>query len=389
MEKTKSIVAGIAIGLAVIMSGGAVALAGKALGWYDKGPKEPEPTLEALNFEETGYGTYAVSLKDYGATEVVVPSKYNGKPVTEVSGSDAMPIILYRLAQRDLKEESDPDTLKDGIDRAVSDFVSAGGADGVNIGEAGFAMSPALKKITLPSSLKKISAGGFFGCTALEELVMPAGVTMIKDFAFQWCYSLTGVEIPESVEELGNDVFYGNNSLVSAKLPSRLNQCGEGIFDQCRKLKEANVPQMEVIPKLMFGDCRALEKIDISEGIKTVSERAFYNCISVTELVLPKTLTKIGSYAFSGGKLKEIILPETLTEIGEYAFSSWENLEEIVLPKTLKKIGDKAFNNCTKLKTVYNLSELRLMSGLDNYGGVAKYATNIYTELPSERASGE
>ena len=389
MEKTKSIVAGIAIGLAVIMSGGAVALAGKALGWYDKGPKAPEPTLEALNFEETGYGTYAVSLKDYGATEVVVPSKYNGKAVTEVSGSDAMPIILYRLAQRDLKEESDPDTLKDGIDRAVSDFVSAGGADGVNIGEAGFAMSPALKKITLPSSLKKISAGGFFGCTALEELVIPAGVTMIKDFAFQWCYSLTGVEIPESVEELGNDVFYGNNSLVSAKLPSRLNQCGEGIFDQCRKLKEANVPQMEVIPKLMFGDCRALEKIDIPEGIKTVSERAFFNCISVTELVLPKTLTKIGSYAFSGGKLKEIILPETLTEIGEYAFSSWENLEEIVLPKTLKKIGDKAFNNCTKLKTVYNLSELRLMSGLDNYGGVAKYATNIYTELPSERASGE
>ena len=90
----KKLVAGVAIGLAVVMSLGALVIAGKAMGWFEKASEEPQETLEALNFEETAYGTYAVSLKDYDAEEVVIPEEYEGKKVTEIQGNSYLPLFI-------------------------------------------------------------------------------------------------------------------------------------------------------------------------------------------------------------------------------------------------------------------------------------------------------
>ena len=68
------------------------------------------------------------------------------------------------------------------------------------------------------------------------------------------------------------------------------------------------------------------------------------------EVVLPRTLTKIGDSAFSGTQLTRLTLPEGITEIGSSAFSG-SSLKEVVLPRTLTKIGDYAFGR-TQLKDI-------------------------------------
>lgn len=59
-------------------------------------------------------------------------------------------------------------------------------------------------------------------------------------------------------------------------------------------------------------------------------------------IVLPKSLNKIGFAMFDGSTIPNVSLPPTLTEIEESAFSG-ANLSEVTLPASCKTIGDEAF----------------------------------------------
>lgn len=59
-------------------------------------------------------------------------------------------------------------------------------------------------------------------------------------------------------------------------------------------------------------------------------------------IVLPKSLNKIGFAMFDGSAIPNVSLPPTLTEIEEKAFSG-AKLSEVTLPASCKTIGDEAF----------------------------------------------
>lgn len=66
------------------------------------------------------------------------------------------------------------------------------------------------------------------------------------------------------------------------------------------------------------ADIRAVQ---LSGGITTIGSYAFYECSSLTELVIPDSVTSIGSSAFeSCTSLTEIVIPGNVTSIGRYAF---------------------------------------------------------------------
>lgn len=64
-------------------------------------------------------------------------------------------------------------------------------------------------------------------------------------------------------------------------------------------------------------------------------------------------VTSVKKEAFkpTNGTIKSLVLPETLTSIGSYAFSGLSNLENVTpfLPDAVETIGDYAFSGCTKL----------------------------------------
>ena len=56
---------------------------------------------------------------------------------------------------------------------------------------------------------------------------------------------------------------------------------------------------------------------------------------------------------FSGrSDIVKVILPEGVKSIGNNAFENCVNLEEVELPDTLENIGSEAFVNCINLKKI-------------------------------------
>jgi ABC-type multidrug transport system fused ATPase/permease subunit len=81
-----------------------------------------------------------------------------------------------------------------------------------------------------------------------------------------------------------------------------------------------------------------------------ISDYAFTNTKSLTEIVIPSSVTVIGKSAFRFCEnLVSVTLPARLTYLPEECFYDCKILSNIVLPKTLIGIGDRAFYNCTML----------------------------------------
>ena len=132
-----------------------------------------------------------------------------------------------------------------------------------------------------------------------------------------------------------------------------------------------------------FQGCVSVKKICLSEGIRILENGAFSECSSLTEVILPTTLTTIGSPTqeckegvFAATKIERIVIPDSVTYMGPYTFwychklkevklsnnleaieialfLSCSDLESVRLPQRLKTIKTAAFNGCNKLKTVH------------------------------------
>lgn len=84
------------------------------------------------------------------------------------------------------------------------------------------------------------------------------------------------------------------------------------------------------------------------------------HCGNVGEkLYLPDQLsarwvTTLGAGMLSNcERLRDATLPRSLRRIGDYAFFQCENLEEVHMGQDVKEIGDHAFSGCRKLRNVY------------------------------------
>ena len=119
------------------------------------------------------------------------------------------------------------------------------------------------------------------------------------------------------------------------------------------------------------------QKIRIDGKIYTVTsigENAFLGCGGLTNIEIPKSVTNIGTWAFSycsnlepkllvydkgtkcygwiGDKEKctEVVIPESVTSIGEKAFFECDNLTSIIIPESVISIGSLAFDRCNNLE---------------------------------------
>ena len=78
---------------------------------------------------------------------------------------------------------------------------------------------------------------------------------------------------------------------------------------------------------------------------------AFASCSGLTSVIIPNSVTSIGSYSFSGCiGLTSITIPNSVTSIGSYAFSGCSGLISITIPSSVTSIGSSAFSG---LDTVF------------------------------------
>ncbi|MGT2828476.1 leucine-rich repeat protein [Streptococcus hillyeri] len=102
-----------------------------------------------------------------------------------------------------------------------------------------------------------------------------------------------------------------------------------------------------------------LTKITIPEGYTHIGADAFADHKNVTEVVLPKTLTRISDYAFAHMALKSLSLPSEVTHIGDMAFFDNRLTGELVLPKTLTYLGERSFKSNRLQSVVFKGTSLK------------------------------
>ena len=98
------------------------------------------------------------------------------------------------------------------------------------------------------------------------------------------------------------------------------------------------------------------ENDEISEEDPSRSKIVHIGDNTITEIIIPEGVEKIGPYAFAGlTKLKKVTLPSTLIHIDQSAFAGCTALEEIVGLENVKFINQRAFER-TALKGTLNLT---------------------------------
>ena len=79
-------------------------------------------------------------------------------------------------------------------------------------------------------------------------------------------------------------------------------------------------------------------------------------------VVLPKTITKIGDYAFGGSNVIKVETAGQEIEVGSFAFSYAQNLEKF--DGIIKSMGEYAFSNCYKLDNIVLSDDITEISSL-------------------------
>ena len=129
-----------------------------------------------------------------------------------------------------------------------------------------------------------------------------------------------------------------------------------------------------------------LKNLDISEvNITALPTRAFHASENVENLILPNTLTTIGSKMFAESTLKFVIIPVGVTTIEQAAFEKCTALTSIEIPASVETIGDSAFMGCSKLATVTfeKGSQLKTIGGRYGSGAFANCTALTAIEIPA------
>ena len=94
--------------------------------------------------------------------------------------------------------------------------------------------------------------------------------------------------------------------------------------------------------------------------VASIGDRAFYNRTSLTNVMIPISVTSIGYAAFAYDGLTSIGIPNSVTNMSDAAFLSCDNLTSITIPNSVTSIGYGAFEDCI------NLTSVTIGSGLKN-----------------------
>ncbi|WP_440424569.1 leucine-rich repeat protein [Prevotella sp.] len=133
-----------------------------------------------------------------------------------------------------------------------------------------------------------------------------------------------------------------------------------------------------------FSFCRSLSEIVIPSSVTSIGDSAFYWCSSLKYISIPKSVIGLNGNPFAewNGKLEclspnfvyeddilfnkdksriisfrnqnieSYVIPSSVTSIGDKAFSSCDSLSEIVIPSSVTSIGDSAFYCCRSLSKI-------------------------------------
>ena len=148
----------------------------------------------------------------------------------------------------------------------------------------------------------------------------------------------------------------GVTELIIPKTVTYMGNTGNDYYDS-GALEGSNVTRlifengMTAIPARAARYLDTLTEVIIPETVTTICNYAFFGTSSLFGIDIPDSVTSIGSYAFAYSGLSSLKLPDSVKTINDYAFSN-SGLTSVIIPDSVTSMGERIFYNCSSLTSV-------------------------------------
>ena len=261
------------------------------------------------------------------------------------------------------------------------------------IREQAFEGCTSLESIIISDSVTYVEWGAFLECASLTSVQIGNGVTDIGGFSFGSCTSLESIVIGDNVKIIHEAAFSGCTALTSITLPDGLEEIWEVAFEKCNNLTEitfeGSAPSIQtgafydVVATAYYPANNSTWTSDVMQNyggtitwVPYTTEHTHeygddYTCAcgaigGICGDNLTWTLDEDGILTISGSgdmtaspwsnyrdSITNVIIEGGVTSIGYQAFNSCSNLAEIDIPDSVTRIASGAFSSCTALKRIY------------------------------------
>ena len=189
------------------------------------------------------------------------------------------------------------------------------------------------------------------------------------------------IELPEQVEVSSTDYaietfevyadYMNEDYITDGKLTEDLDASNKSKGIEYTLNEEAKTAEVEDAADDISGEVIIpdyVKKDGNKYKVTSIGYQAFYNCASLTSVVIPDSVTSIGVSAFDGcSSLVSVEIPDSVTSIGDDAFYDCGSLGSVTIPDSVESIGDHAFYECSGLTSV------KIGNGVHTVGSAAFY----------------
>lgn len=210
------------------------------------------------------------------------------------------------------------------------------------------------KIVEIPSGIKKIGTLAFEEHKEIEKVIMPDGLVEIGSMAFAGCSNLEEIIIPKSVKIMYSEMFYGTKWLENQRKISPFIIINEILVNAETAVGDVIIP--ETVTKIgsnAFGYNKEVTSVKIPENVTSIDGEAFIYCTQLKKVTMTNSVTELGADAFSKCKaLVDVRLSSSVDTIYGGTFEGCKSLKYITLPSKLTSMGDCVFRGCKKLRAI-------------------------------------